>query len=314
MKIIHIAQQAKQADYASTGEIVQEIARTLARNEGAPQVLQIYTYPEEAFLKRGTQFFSQGEIDSLCRDLQSLMGEYPCAVLCLGILRSETIAGKLFLINSALVFYRQNYAAFDKQVVSDVDTVWRHCTARQTISKNFIGDYIDGIRGGLARGNYSHTYFVPLFPAGVPGTPETPHTFSQMSIKTDYFCFPERMLTSELMCRTLGTPEDWRWKNYMLIPTQEKTVALWVGICMEIPSKNFLQRYQYWRPQIHFDTEVAVILTNDLTLGHNIGVLPRIPLLYNDKHNRFVYTGRIESSEQSEQLQLQAYDNGIIEV
>lgn len=143
MKIIHIGQQAKQADYAGTGEIVQEIAQTLARNEGTTQVLQIYTYPEEAFLKRGTHFFSQGEVDTLCRDLRSLMGEYPYAVLCLGILRSETIAGKLFLINSALVFYRQDYAAFDKQVVSDVDTVWRHCTAPQTISENFIGDYID---------------------------------------------------------------------------------------------------------------------------------------------------------------------------
>lgn len=314
MKIIHIGQQAKQADYANTREIVQEIARTLARNEGAPQVLQIYTYPEEAFLKRGTQFFSQGEIDSLCRDLQSLMGEYPCAVLCLGILRSETIAGKLFLINSALVFYRQDYAAFDKQVGSDVDTVWRYCTARQTISENFIGDYIDGILGRLARGNYSHTYFVPLFPAGVPGTPETPHTFSQMSIKTDYFRFPEQMLTSELMCRTLGTPADWRWKNYMLIPMPEMTVAIWVGICKEIHTKNFIQRYDYWKTQIRFDTEVAVILTNDLTLEHNIDVLPHIPLLYNDKHRRFVYTGRIESSEQSGQLQLQAYDNGIIDI
>lgn len=311
MKIIHIGQQAKQADYANTGEIVQEIARTLARNEGAPQVLQIYTYPEEAFMKRGTQFFSQGEIDSLCRDLQSLMGEYPCAVLCLGILRTETIAGKIFLINSVLVFYRQDYAAFDKQVVSDVDTVWKHCTAHQNGSENFIGDYIDGIRGGLARGNYSHTYFVPLFPAGVPGTPETPHTFSQMSIKTDYFCFPEQMLSSGLMSRTAGTPADWRWKNYMLIPTPEKTVAIWIGICKEIPTRNFLQRYRYWRPQIRFDAEVAVILTNDLSLGGNIEALPRIPLLYNDKHTHSVYTGEIDSANYPG---FQAFEGGIIEV
>ncbi len=196
MKIIHVGQQAKQADYGNTGEIVQEIAQTLARNEGTPQVLQIYTYPEEAFVKRGTQFFSQGEIDNLCRDLQSLMRDYPCAVLCLGILRSETIAGKLFLINSALMFHRQDFMAFDKQVVYAQDTLWRRCTDRQSGTQNFIGDYIDYIDGGLANGNFSHTYFVPVFPAGAPGAQASPHTLSQMSIKTYDFTFPNQMLTS----------------------------------------------------------------------------------------------------------------------
>lgn len=70
MKIIHIAQQAKQADYASTGEIVQEIARTLARNEGTTQVLQIYTYPEEAFMKRGHSF-SHRERSTACVEICS---------------------------------------------------------------------------------------------------------------------------------------------------------------------------------------------------------------------------------------------------
>lgn len=310
MKIIHIAQQAKQADYANTGEIVQEIARTLARNEGTTQVLQIYTYPEEAFLKRGTQFFSQGEIDSLCRDLQSLMGEYPCAVLCLGILRSETIAGKLFLINSALVFYRQDYAAFDKQVVSDVDTVWRHCTARQTISENFIGDYIDYINGGIANGNFSHTYFVPAFPAGAPGTPASPHTFSQMSIKTRDFTFPNQMLSSGLMSETAGAGADWKWKNYMLIPMPEMTVAIWVGICKEIPTKNFIQRYDYWKTQIRFDAEIAVILANDLNLSGQIQSLPPIPILFNDKGHD-PCTCRIDPVSRS---RFQAFEDGIIEV
>lgn len=57
MKIIHVGQKAKRKDYADTREIVQEIALTLARNEGTPQVLQIYTYPEEAFVKKGSHFF-----------------------------------------------------------------------------------------------------------------------------------------------------------------------------------------------------------------------------------------------------------------
>lgn len=311
MKIIHVGQQAKQADYGNTGEIVQEIAQTLARNEGTPQVLQIYTYPEEAFVKRGTQFFSQGEIDNLCRDLQSLMRDYPCAVLCLGILRSETIAGKLFLINSALMFHRQDFMAFDKQVVYAQDTLWRRCTDRQSGTQNFIGDYIDYIDGGLANGNFSHTYFVPVFPAGAPGAQASPHTLSQMSIKTYDFTFPNQMLTSGLMSRTAGAAADWRWKNYMLIPMPEKTVAVWVGICKEIPTRNFLQRYQYWRPQIRFDAEVAVILANDLSLGRNIGVLPRIPLLFNDKHNRSVYTGMIDAENYPG---FQAFENGILEV
>lgn len=307
MKIIHVGQQAKQADYGNTGEIVQ----TLARNEGTPQVLQIYTYPEEAFVKRGTQFFSQGEIDNLCRDLQSLMRDYPCAVLCLGILRSETIAGKLFLINSALMFHRQDFMAFDKQVVYAQDTLWRRCTDRQSGTQNFIGDYIDYIDGGLANGNFSHTYFVPVFPAGAPGAQASPHTLSQMSIKTYDFTFPNQMLTSGLMSRTAGAAADWRWKNYMLIPMPEKTVAVWVGICKEIPTRNFLQRYQYWRPQIRFDAEVAVILANDLSLGRNIGVLPRIPLLFNDKHNRSVYTGMIDAENYPG---FRAFENGILEV
>lgn len=313
MKIIHIAQQAKQADYASTGEIVQEIAQTLARNEGTTQVLQIYTYPEEAFMKRGTQFFSQGEIDSLCRDLQSLMGEYPCAVLCLGILRSETIAGKLFLINSALMFHRQEFTAFDKQVVFFQDTLWRRCTDRQSGTQNFIGDYIDYIDGGIANGNFSHTYFIPAFPAETPGAPETPaspHTFSQMSIKTSDFTFPNQMLSSGLMSETAGAAADWRWKNYMLIPMPEKTVAIWVGICKEIPTRNFIQRYDHWRPQIRFDAEIAVILANGLDLNRQIRSLPLIPILFNDKGHD-PRTCRIDPVSRS---RLQACDNGIIEV
>lgn len=311
MKIIHIGQQPKQADYANTGEIVQEIAQTLARSEGTPQVLQIYTYPEEAFVKRDTQFFTQREVNILCRDLQALMRDYPRAVLCLGILRSETIAGELFLINSALLFHGQDFAAFDKQVVYYQDTLWRHCTDHQGGQQNFIGDYIDYIDGGIANGNFSHTYFVPVFPAGAPGTPATPHTFSQMSVKTHDYTFPDQMLASGLMSRTAGAAADWRWKNCMLIPMPEKTVAVWVGICKEIPTRNFLQRYQYWRPQIRFDAEVAVILANDLDLGRNIEALPHIPLLFNDKNGRSVYTGRIDTVNYPG---LQTFKDGIIEV
>lgn len=311
MKIIHIGQQPKQTDYADTREIVQEIAQTLARNEGTPQVLQIYTYPEEAFMKRGTQFFPQEEVNSLCRNLQSLMREYPCAVLCLGILRSETIAEKLFLINSALLFHGQNFAAFDKQVIYDQDTLWRRCTDRQGGQQNFIGDYIDYIDAGIASGNFSHTYFVPQFPAGAPGTLATLHTFSKMSIKTYDYTFPDQILASELMSGTTGVTTDWRWRNYILISTPEKTLALWVGICKEIPTRNFLQRYRHWRPQIRFDAEAAVILANDLSLGRNIEALPRIPLLFNDKHTRSVYTGRIDTVNYPGFL---AYSNGIIEV
>lgn len=308
MKIIHIGQQPKQADYTNTGEILLEIAETLARKDGTPQILQIYTYPEEAFMKRGTQFFSQGEVDSLCRDLQSLMREYSSTVLCLGILRSEIIAGKLFLINSVLVFYRQEYTVFDKQVISDVDTIRKHCASRQSGTQNFIGDYIDRETGS---NNFSHAYFAPQFPAGAPRTPASPHTFLEKHEKKSDLTVPDQMLTSELMHRTTGMTADWTWKNYMLISTQNKTVALWVGICMEISSENFLQRYQYWRPQIHFDTEVAVILSNDLSLIHNIDVLPPIPLFYNDKHNRSVYTGRIDTANGSG---LQAFKDGIVEV
>lgn len=311
MKIIHVGQKAKCKDYSDTREIVQEIALTLARSEGTPQVLQIYTYPEEAFVKKGSHFFSQEEIDSLCRDLQSLMQSYPHAVLCLGILRKETIAEKTFLINSALMFHKQDFTAYDKQVVYHQDTLWKHCIDKEGGEQNFIGDYIDYINGGLANGNFSHTYFVPVFPAGAPGTPESPHTFSKMSIKTYDFCFPDQMLASGLMSRTAGFPADSQWKNYMLIPTPEKTIAIWVGICKEIPTRNFLLRYRHWRPQISFDAEVAVILANDLSLGRNIEVLPRIPLLFNDKHSPSVYTGKIENADNP---RFQAFENGIIEV
>ncbi len=311
MKIIHVGQQTKRADYADTREIVQEIALALARSEGTPQVLQIYTYPEEAFLKRGTQFFSQGEVDSLCRDLQSLMRDYPQAVLCLGILRTENIAGKDFLINSALMFHKQTFAAFDKQVVYDGDTLWKHCKDNARNEPYFIGDHIAPTGEGLASGKFSHTYFVPEFSAGAPGTPASPHTFSQITIRTYDFCFPDQMLASKLMSRTTGAAPDWRWKNYMLISTPEKTVAIWIGICKEIPTRNFLQRYRHWCPQIHFDAEVAVILANNLELGHCIEALPRIPLLFNDKCKHPAYTGMVDTANYPG---FRAFQNGIIQV
>jgi len=315
MKIIHVGQKAKQREYADIGEIVQEISLTLGRSEGTPHVLQIYTYPEEAFMKKGTRFFSQEEIENLCRDLRSLTQNYPCAVLCLGILRSETIEGKIYLINSALMFHKQDFTVFDKQVIYSEDTLWKHF--KNNPEQHFIGDYLEPIIFGnknidnidifTNKLDFKHTHFNPM---SSDGTPQTPRLTT--SKKCHHYNFPAYMLASALMSRTMGVPADWRWKNYMLIPTPEMTVAIWVGICKEIPTRSFLQRYEYWRPQIKHDATVAIILANDLSLGSNSskGGLPTIPLLVNDKNSNSCYTGMLNMTRS----EFMTFEDGIIEV
>lgn len=307
MRIIHAGQKAKYADYADIGEIVREISEVLARNEGIPQVLQIYTYPEEAFLKRGAKFFSPEEIERLCRELQSLMSNYPNVILCFGILRKEKITTKDFLINSALLFHSQDFMAFDKQVIYYEDTLWKHICQKDE-PQNFIGDYINYIDGGIAEGSFSHIYFVPGFSVEASDAPMCPDPFSKMTITTDSFRFPDQMLVSDLMGRTTGTVADSKWRNYMLVETPEKTIAIWVGICKEIPTKNFLQRYEFWHEQIRFDAEVTIILTNDLTLERSRDKLPRIPLLENNKRSSAAYTKIIRGND------FHIFENGIFEI
>lgn len=307
MKIIHVAQKTKKEHYQTTQEIYREILTDITNHEGILEVLQIYTYPEEAFIKQGTTFFTEQEVENLCRDLQALLVKNNVnVVLAFGILRQETIKGKTFLINSAVIISRPAWKVFDKQIVSSVDTLWRMVRTNQKL--NFIGDYIkdyiDRNRPGRQI-RYDHSFISDTRGYSVTHTDETL-----------LWCPPD-MTVSNLMKKTTGTAVGDVWNNYLLLDTNGVRICIWVGICIEICSGNFKQRYESLRRTVRFDREIMILLTNDLILQHNLDMIPCIPFLFHDKHNRYHMTGIWEETTHPAEgggfdRKIQLYEDDII--
>lgn len=296
MKIIHIAGKAKKLFYQSTEDIYRELLCTITNREGVPEVLQIYTYPEEAFKKQETIFFTEQETEGLCTELQQLLVKNNVnVVLCFGILREEIINEKRFLINSAVMISKERAMVFDKQIVSDCDTIWEKVTEDNTL--NFTGDYVDIFSMSQEPYTYSHSYF------------DTTVGYTKMRVADSSSYVPPEMAVSGMMQRSTGTRVGQVWRNYMTVETVRGTVGIWIGICKEICIGNFLHRYENFRAGAGFDKEIMIILANNLDIRRNRDKIPRLPFLYNDRCKDNGLTGCMD-----EYGNLQIYKDGIFSI
>lgn len=292
MKIIHIAEKAG-GYYRDTQEVSQQILQAIGRNEGSSEVLQIYTYPEEAFVKQDVLFFTERETADLCAVLQQFLAQQHLnVVVCFGILREENLYGKRVFINSVIAVCQNDCRVFDKQVVSGVDTIYQE--AKKDNSLYFIGDYVQYSNNPP----YVHSFLrhdTALMTGRMMGDIRTP---------------PADMAVSGMMHRTTGSAVGGVWVNYMDVHTGAGPVRVWIGICLEISRGNFLDRYTHFHAPNGPDREAAVLLVNDFSLRTNKDMIPgQLPFLYNDKHGGRNYTGFVNAEGR-----LAPYADGIFEI